>query len=150
MTKTMRIWSLHPKYLDTKGLVAVWREGLLALHVLSGKTKGYTKHPQLQRFKNHQTPIEALTEYLHYIVDEAETRNYKFDRRKLQPRKMVPSLTVTTGQLDYETRHLLEKLLIRDQEKFAMLKKVSQLAAHPLFVVIEGEIEHWEKTQKRK
>ena len=26
----MRLWSLHPKHLDPQGLVARWREGLLA------------------------------------------------------------------------------------------------------------------------
>ena len=52
----MRIWSLHPKYLDTKGLVALWRETLLAKHVLEGKTKGYRNHPQLDRFKKAQNP----------------------------------------------------------------------------------------------
>jgi len=31
----MRLWSLHPRYLDAKGLVALWREGLLAQKVLA-------------------------------------------------------------------------------------------------------------------
>jgi hypothetical protein len=35
----MRLWSLHLKYLDAKGLVAVW--GLLAKKVSKEKTKGY-------------------------------------------------------------------------------------------------------------
>lgn len=35
----MRLWTLHPKYLDTKGLVALWREALLAQKVLQGKQK---------------------------------------------------------------------------------------------------------------
>ncbi|WP_368086417.1 pyrimidine dimer DNA glycosylase/endonuclease V [Nitrosomonas sp. Nm34] len=26
----MRLWSIHPKYLDAKGLLALWREGLQA------------------------------------------------------------------------------------------------------------------------
>jgi hypothetical protein len=26
----MRIWTVHPRYLDPKGLVAAWREALLA------------------------------------------------------------------------------------------------------------------------
>jgi len=43
----MRIWSLHPKYLDSKGMVALWREALLAKQVLLNKTKGYKNHPQL-------------------------------------------------------------------------------------------------------
>lgn len=37
----MRLWTLHPKYLDPKGLVALWRETLLAQRVLAGRTRGY-------------------------------------------------------------------------------------------------------------
>ena len=50
----MRLWSLHPKYMDSKGLVALWREGLLARAVLKGQTNGYINHPQLIRFKNYE------------------------------------------------------------------------------------------------
>ncbi len=141
----MRIWSLHPKYLDAKGLVAVWREGLLALHVLSGKTKGYTKHPQLQRFQEHFTPIEAITEYLHSIVDEAEKRGYKFDRKKLQVVKGVSKIAVTRGQLEYEIQHLKEKLQSRDAQKFLEFQQEVAFAVHPLFKLIEGPIASWEK-----
>ena len=56
----MRLWSLHPKYLDSKGLVAVWREGLLALEVLKGNTKGYRSHPQLTRFLQEGNPVETM------------------------------------------------------------------------------------------
>ena len=68
----MRIWSLHPKYLDTKGLVALWRETLLAKQVLQNKTKGYRNHPQLNRFKNHSEPLEAINYYLSIVFKEAE------------------------------------------------------------------------------
>jgi hypothetical protein len=36
----MRLWTLHPKYLDARGLVALWREALLAQKVLRGATRG--------------------------------------------------------------------------------------------------------------
>src|SRR5690606_6899395 len=42
----MRLWSLHPRYLDRQGLLALWREALLARAVLRGETRGYTLHPQ--------------------------------------------------------------------------------------------------------
>ena len=54
----MRLWSIHPKYLDTKGLLAVWREALLAKKVLENKTKGYKNHPQLERFKQQNDPLK--------------------------------------------------------------------------------------------
>ena len=37
----MRLWSLHPRYFDSKGLTAAWREALLARAVLTGQTRGY-------------------------------------------------------------------------------------------------------------
>jgi hypothetical protein len=44
----MRLWSLHPCHLDAKGLVALWREGLLAQKVQACETNGYRNHPQLE------------------------------------------------------------------------------------------------------
>lgn len=136
----MRIWSIHPAHLDTKGLVAVWREGLLALHVLRGQTKGYTRHPQLLRFKNHTSPVQAISAYLHAIVDEAESRNYSFKRDKLEPLVLVEPLTVTSGQIRYETQHLKEKLKIRDTQKYMKYETVIELTAHPLFKIIPGDV----------
>ncbi len=46
----MRLWLIPPKYLDCKGLVALWREGFLAKKVLSNQTRGYKNYPQLLRF----------------------------------------------------------------------------------------------------
>jgi hypothetical protein len=141
----MRIWSLHPSYLDTKGLLAVWREGLLALHVLSGNTKGYKKHPQLQRFQEQSQPVAAITEYLHSIVDEAEERNYKFDRQKLQPILGENKINVTRGQITYELEHLKQKLKLRDYQKFLILEQQTSIKPHPLFNLIEGPTASWEK-----
>src|SRR4051812_40823909 len=103
----MRLWSLHPQYLDAKGLVALWREGLLAQAVLVGQTRGYRNHPQLERFRNGPVAIAA---YLHHVVDEADARGYKFDRSKLPRRKSALPIGVTDGQLRFEWRHLLTKL----------------------------------------
>jgi hypothetical protein len=141
----MRLWSIHPTHLDTKGLVAVWREGLLALHVLQGKTKGYTHHPQLIRFQNHPSPIQAITAYLHTIVDEADLRKFSFDREKLGPREIVELIPVTLGQLQYESEHLRQKLLERDKAKFNALPMNTPLQVHPLFKLIPGNKEFWEK-----
>ncbi len=46
--RLMRLWTLHPKHLDARGLVALWREALLAQKVLRGATRGYKHHPQLR------------------------------------------------------------------------------------------------------
>src|SRR6056300_1308061 len=106
----MRLWSIHPEYLDAKGLVALWRESLLAQNVLLGNTKGYTKHPQLDRFKNTINPVGAIASYLRTISDEADRRGYNFNRSKIVNKKINSGIPVTKGQVDYEFKHLLEKL----------------------------------------
>jgi hypothetical protein len=140
----MRIWSIHPKYLDTKGLVALWREALLARHVLEGKTKGYRNHPQLDRFKKADKPVDAINQYLAAVFDEACVRGYHFDPGKIN-REFVPvSMQVTTGQIRYETLHLLGKLKQRDKERFMTLEKKLKLLPHPMFLIVSGKIEKWE------
>jgi len=143
----MRIWSLHPKYLDTKGLVALWRESLLAKHVLEDKTKGYRNHPQLNRFKNCRHPLHAVNYYLSIVHQEAEKRNYVFDRNKIEWRFQECKIPVTTGQIEFEIQHLKNKLLERDPIKLKKIKSTRNFQTHPLFTVINGAIENWEITK---
>lgn len=111
----MRLWSLHPCHLDAKGLVALWREGLLARKVLRGETKGYRHHPQLIRFRQHGEPLAAIDAYLAAVCDKADKRGYRFDRSKIAPPVASPKpIPVANGQMQYEWRHLLEKLKVRD------------------------------------
>ena len=140
----MRIWSVHPKYLDTKGLVAVWRETLLAKHVLEGKTKGYNHHPQLHRFQKLKKPIAAINQYLSYIYVEGASRGYNFNKEKIDWNFRKVRLTVTHGQLDYEISHLKRKLKLRDKKKYSQLLVQSSYEIHPMFRLVEGEIEEWE------
>ena len=114
----MRLWSIHPKYMDSKGLVALWREGLLAQKVLQGMTKGYRNHPQLKRFKNTKNPEGAIADYLRGVLAEAGIRKYKFDNDKISGKKFTGKIPVTNGQLEYEFSHLLEKLKKRDPGKY--------------------------------
>ncbi len=140
----MRIWSIHPKYLDAKGLVALWRETLLAKHVLEGKTKGYKNHPQLHRFKSSQKPVDAINTYLAIVYQEAVSRKYNFDKQKVDWSFSLTSIPVTKGQLKYEVTHLLNKLKIRDLKKYQALKDQLIFDPHPLFNLVEGNIEDWE------
>jgi hypothetical protein len=140
----MRIWSLHPKYLDAKGLVALWREALLAKNVLEGKTTGYRNHPQLNRFKQAINPVEAINQYLSEIYLESVNRNYNFDKQKINWQFKKSKLPVTSGQLNYEVEHLLNKLKTRDINKYKELKTVPVYDIHPLFILVDGEIEKWE------
>jgi Pyrimidine dimer DNA glycosylase len=143
----MRLWSLHPQYLDPQGLVALWREALLAQAVLRGKTKGYKHHPQLERFASHNSPRLAINTYLASIFEEAERRGYAFDRRKIGPTRAVAQISVSDGQLLLEWQHLLCKLSSRSPGLYAQHRKVSEPAHHPLFRVRPGPVASWERAQ---
>jgi len=141
----MRIWSLHPKYLDVKGLVALWRETLLAKNVLSGNTKGYKNHPQLMRFKNTVNPIDSINQYLAEVYEESQRRGYNFNKDKIDYNYFVAKIPVTRGQIEYEKNHLLKKLKIRDEGRFYKLSKEIEVEVHPLFRIVAGEVEDWER-----
>lgn len=141
----MRIWSLHPKYLDARGLVALWREGLLAQAVLRGKTRGYIHHPQLVRFREQVHPLGLLSLYLRPVYQEAVLRGYRFSANKIFPARTSGQLTVTRGQLDFEWQLLMEKLRTRDPAWRARLESVTLPEPHPLFRVRRGGIAEWEK-----
>ena len=141
----MRLWSIHPEYLDAKGLVALWREALLAQNVLLGNTKGYKDHPQLKRFKNTNNPIGVIASYLRYIIDEADRRGYNFNRSKIVNKKIKTRIPVTSGQVEYEFKHLLKKLNKRDPASYNLLKMVNKIKVNPIFKKVPGNLEDWEK-----
>jgi hypothetical protein len=145
----MRLWTLHPKYLDARDLVAVWREGLLAQAVLGGRTKRYTKHPQLTRFRRSPRPLGCIGSYLAAVHDEASRRGYRFDRQRIRYASRRARLSATLGQLEYEWRHLKAKLAKRDRKWLAGMKGIRPLKAHPLFRVVAGGVEGWEVGMRR-
>lgn len=140
----MRLWSLHPRYLDPRGLVALWREALLAKAVLCGQTRGYQHHPQLLRFKAHATPRLAINSYLAAIHAESLVRGYVFDRSKIGPVREVARITVASGQLDYEWTHLCGKLRARSPQVMDCWAAVARPDCHPLFQVRAGPVAAWE------
>lgn len=141
----MRLWSLHPRYLDAKGLTACWREGLLARSVLRDETSGYKQHPQLERFRFASDPLAAIEAYLSGILDEAKKRGYRFDTSKITLCPEIPRMEVTRGQLLYEREHLRKKLAVRDVPAWERLGREEIPEAHPLFIVVPGETESWER-----
>ncbi|MBF0278482.1 MAG: DNA lyase [SAR324 cluster bacterium] len=140
----MRLWSFHPKYLDARGLVALWREALLAQKVLAGQTKGYRQHPQLLRFQQYHFPLAAMGSYLNFVQIEAVAREYKFDATKIMEHEEGLTLSVTKGQLLYEWEHLQKKLKRRDLQKYQANLLVDHPLCHPLFHEIAGDIAKWE------
>lgn len=142
----MRLWSLHPRYLDAAGLVALWREALLAQAVLWRTTRGYRHHPQLQRFRQHPDPLQAIAAYLDAVWQEAAGRGYRFDRAKIVGEAAaVAPIVVTRGQLEYEKQWLQEKLRRRAPQRARTLEAVDRVEAHPLFAVVEGPVADWER-----
>lgn len=141
----MRIWSLHPKYLDPRGLVALWREGLLAQAVLLGKTRGYTHHPQLTRFREQLNPVGLIAQYLLIVHHEAVSRGYRFTAAKINPARTSQQLLVTEDQLIFEWHHLGDKLQKRDPAWLARWDGSRRPRAHPLFRVVSGPVADWER-----
>lgn len=141
----MRLWSLHPRYLDPQGLVALWREALLARAVLRGMTRGYRHHPQLQRFQLHATPRQAISAYLAAVHAESTARGYAFDRNKVGRLRAVAPIAVTHAQLDHEWEHLLRKLAVRSPAHYLHWRSVRRPDTHPLFRPRPGPIELWER-----
>ena len=146
----MRLWSLHPRYLDATGLVALWRETLLAQAVLHGQTRGYRHHPQLRRFQQCADPPAAIAAYLWPVHAEATRRGYRFDATKIRGSKAAPAIDVTDGQLAYEWRHLLAKLRVRALDWLAQIDQDSPPQVHPLFAVVPGGIAPWEVITARE
>jgi hypothetical protein len=140
----MRLWSLHPSYLDGRGLVALWREALLAQAVLRGRTKGYRRHPQLDRFRAAPRPIDCIGMYLQAVRAEADSRGYAFVAR-IHPSRGSERLAVSRGQLEYEWQHLQRKLAVRDPGWLAKLGTVARPRPHPLFRVVRGAVADWER-----
>src|SRR5687768_11208963 len=141
----MRLWSLHPCWLDPKGLAAAWREGLLARAVLGGRTRGYQHHPQLERFRAHPTPRLAINAWLAAIHDESLARGYAFDRSRFGPLREVEPIPLTRGQLGCEWTHLLDKLAQRSPAHLERMQQAARPTCHPLFRLRPGPVAAWER-----
>jgi hypothetical protein len=141
----MRLWTIHPKHLDAKGLVALWREALLAQKVLQGRTRGYRHHPQLFRFQAVRNPAAALASYLAVVHEESVRRGYHFDRSKIRAKRFRGRIAETKGQLLYEWKHLQAKLSVRDAACHRASRSIAVPEHHPLFRLTEGDVRDWEK-----
>ncbi len=144
----MRLWTIHPKYLDARGLVALWREALLAQAALRGRTRGYRSHPQLARFRRSGAPVGCIAAYLAAVQEEGARRGYAFDATRIARRRRAGTLIATRGQLTHEWAHFLDKLRRRDPGRFEALRAVRRVAPHPLFRIVPGGVEPWERGRR--
>lgn len=144
----MRLWSIHPATLDKAGLGAAWREGLMAQSVIrklkDGQKPGYRNHPQLRRFLSSPVPLLLIGTWLTAIQAEATARGYNYNAERILYPGDTLRLPVTAGQLQFEHSHILRKLEARDKRWFETFEN-SEPKPHPMFVVIPGEVEEWEK-----
>jgi len=146
----MRLWTVHPRYLDAAGLVALWREALLAQAVLLGRTRGYTRHPQLLRFRSAANPEACIAIYLRGVADEAASRGYAFDTARIVTLgSPVRPIAETRGQLMYEWEHLGRKLRSRSPGWYRDHVAGAQPTSHPLFRVVAGGVREWERVTQR-
>ena len=145
----MRLWTLHPRHLDAAGLVALWREALLAQAVLHGRTRGYTRHPQLQRFRAAPDPQASIASYLRVVAAEGKSRGYAFDTARIvacdRPARPIAE---TKGQLLYEWEHLARKLQRRSPEWYRDRVAEVKPTSHPLFRIVAGGVRDWERTSE--
>ena len=141
----MRLWSVHPRYLDRQGLIALWREALLARAVLRGRTRGYRRHPQLDRFRSHRHPRAAISTYLRAVHAEATRRGYAFDRSKVGSGRVRTLIPVTAGQMEHEWQHLLRKLARRSPAEYERWRSVRSPGCHPMLRRRSGPVEPWER-----
>lgn len=149
----MRLWSLHLSLLDSKGLVALWREALGAQAALL-HGGGFSNHPQMTRFYRHSDPRGILGFYLRSVFADARRRGFNFDSNRIEVEARSECLTipVTRGQLLFELFHLLEKLKARSPDD---AERVMDLVIHLGFIpfsdtfsLVEGGVEDWEKDQR--
>ncbi len=156
----MRLWSIHPSLLDTKGFSALWRESILAQNAILNKM-GYSNHPQLIRFKNSSDVNNCMRLYMLSIFSESIDRGYAFDYNKtvlgdknILERDTLPSIPVTIGQVLYEKKLFLAKLKYRKrpmrEKKIIELedKMNDHVLLNPVFTLVPGRIESWERIIK--
>lgn len=141
----MRLWSLHPEYLDRQGLTALWREALLAQAVLRGRTHGYRSHPQLRRFQESGRPLSMISAYLRGIWEESRRRGYRFEAGRILGRPGGARLALPRGQLVWEWGHLCGKLRRRSPDVYERWSSLRVPRPHPLFRQVPGGRADWER-----
>lgn len=94
--------------------------------------------------------MRSINQYLTSVYKNSLERGYHFNKNKVNPNFIPTKLTVTDKQIKFEMEHLLTKMETRDPERFHKLSRKVKIDAHPLFRIIDGEIEPWEKLNRQK
>ena len=133
-----------------KGLVALWREALLAQAVLRRiarreRSVGYANHPQLSRFLAQRLPMASLALYMRTVHEESLKRGCRFQASRIDGAGDCRRIEVTAGQLRFERRHLLAKLKRREPDHCDLLAADPLPVPNPLFKTVPGGVAEWER-----
>lgn len=141
----MRLWSIHPRYLDPAGLCGLWREALLAQRVVEGRTLAYRRHPQVCRLLQEDDPPGAMHAYLQGVWEEGDSRGYCLDRARITPCTSSAPMAAPQGQLEYELVLLALKLRLRNPAFLDALPRVEEVEPHPSIRPVPGGAAWWER-----
>ncbi len=141
----MRLWSIHPRYLDPPGLGGLWREALLAQRVVEGHTAAYRNHPQARRVLGQVDPWGAIHDYLIGVWEEGQRRGYRYDRSRISEHSGGHPMEVPRGQIEYELALLCFKLAVRNRGALSALPDLERALPHPSITIVEGGIAPWER-----
>jgi hypothetical protein len=141
----VRLWSIHPCYLDPPGLGGLWREALLAQRVVEGRTAAYRHHPQARRVLDQADPWGAIHDYLLGVWEEGRRRGYHYDRSRISEHSGGHLMEVPRGQIEYELALLRYKLAERNRDFLSRLPTFERTLSHPSIRIVEGGIAPWER-----
>lgn len=156
----MRLWTIHPKYLDGKRLTSQWKEGIQMMHIWKeigenpepAKRLGYVSHPQVRRLSNLLVADSGLIslllhQHLTAVHEESVQRSYSFNKKLIDDLapdcKNAPKVYVTMGQVAYEFALMATK----NNEWSQKVAIDPYMLCNPIFQVVSGSIESWEKTK---
>ena len=140
----MKLWTFHPRYLDTCGLTGLWREAIMAQNILiklmQGKLVGYTNHPELNKIRNIGESIfweGAIRVYLDEIYKESVLRKHSFNQYKIRASRgflLNVEIWLSEEQLRQEEETIKERMAVRSPGRYQEVKDL-QFEPHPLFIL---------------
>lgn len=92
--------------------------------------------------------MSCIAAFLRTVQAEGARRGHAFDAGKIARGGGVEPIDVARGQLDHKWAHLLDKLRRRDPERLGALSTVRRIQPHPVFRIVPGGVEDWEKGGK--
>ena len=82
---------------------------------------------------------------MYQIYLESKIRWYNFDLSKIESNTEQWIINVTKWQINYEFKHLLNKLQLRDPDRYNKYLNEKNIEVNSIFKIINWDIEEWEK-----